>query len=132
MSVWDDPDMMMVDDFVKFDEPGDSVVGEITGVRKHVWDDGNVCPQLFIRDDEGNERSLTAGQVQLKRRLAELRPNVGDRIKIVFTDIEKRTGGKTMKRFDVQVRRAGTFDAPAPAPEPAAAPTPAPADDDLF
>ena len=51
--------------------------------------------------------------MQLKALLAEKRPNVGDAITITFTEIEKRSGGKTLKKFDVQVGAAAATAAPA-------------------
>lgn len=132
MSIWDDPDMKVTDAYVKFEQPGDAVAGTITSVGIHRWDDGTACPKLAIDTDDG-EVGLTAGQVGLKRALAEQRPEVGDHISVTFTDVEKRPGGKTLKHFDVVVTRAGAAPAaPAPAaPAPAAAAPAAAANVDL-
>ena len=131
--VWDDPDLKIATDFVKFTDPGDSVVGEILSIRIHRWDDGSTSPQLMLLVD-GEEKSLTAGQYQLKAKLAELRPQVGDTIRVVFDGIEKRAGGKTLKLFSLDVKRAnGVASAAATAtatPAPATAPA-APAGDPL-
>lgn len=104
MSIWDNPEIRTGGDYVKFDAEGDSVAGEITGITVHTFDDGKVVPKLFIETADG-ERVLTAGQVQLKSKLAEMRPEVGDKIAVVLKTIEKRAGGKTLKHFDVQVKR---------------------------
>ena len=117
MSIWDDPDMKIADDYIKFNDVGDTVTGRIIASRIHRWDDGTASPQLLLEVD-GEEKSLTAGQVRLKAALAEKRPENGDTITVTLTDIEKRSGGKTLKHFDVQVVRAGA--APA-APQDAAA-----------
>ena len=111
-SVWDDPDFAVVDDFVKFESVGDTVTGEILNIRKHVFDDGKVVPQLILRCDDGAERTVSAGQVRLKAALAEKRPGIGQTITITLSEIEKRSGGKTLKHFDVVIGGA----APAPAP----------------
>ncbi len=119
-SVWDDPDLKIGGDFIKFEDVGDTVSGTVSAVRAHRFDDGKVVPQVLLTTDDGEERTMTAGQVQLKAKLAELRPEVGDHIKVTMTGVEKRTGGKTLKVFDVDVTRGGAPATPAPAAEPAA------------
>jgi hypothetical protein len=126
-NVWDSPDLKVSSDYVKFVDPGDSVVGEVLDIRIHHWDDGSASPQLMLLVD-GEEKSLTAGQMQLKAKLAEQRPQIGDTIRVVFDGVEKRAGGKTLKLFSLDVKRAnGNANATATArPAPAAAPaTPA-------
>jgi hypothetical protein len=113
---WDDAELRTGGDFVKFDQPGDTVTGEITGIRKHQFEDGKVVPQIFLNID-GEERTLTAGQVRLKALLGEKRPNVGDTITVTLTDVEKRAGGKTLKIFTLDVN---TTTAPAAPAAPAA------------
>lgn len=115
MSIWDDPDMRVGGDYIKFDQVGDTVTGTILASRIHRWDDGTASPQLLL-DVDGEEKSLTAGQVRLKAALAEKRPENGDTITVTLTDIEKRSGGKTLKHFDVQVTRAGGTPPAAAAP----------------
>ena len=106
-STWDDPDLRTSGDFVKFDQVGDKVAGTVTGIRKHRFDDGSVAAQVLLTTDDGEERTLTAGQVRLKAALAEQRPEVGDHLTVTFTQNEKRAGGKTLKHFDVKVKRGG-------------------------
>lgn len=113
-SIWDDPDMKVADDYIKFENPGDTVTGRIIAARIHRWDDGSASPQLLL-DVDGEEKSVTAGQVRLKAALAEQRPEPGDVITITFTDLEKRPGGKTLKHFDVSVDRKGGAAPAAPA-----------------
>jgi hypothetical protein len=93
-------------DYIKFEEVGDSVSGIVLSVGAHRWDDGTVSPQIVLDTDEG-EKTVTAGQVRLKAALAEKRPEVGDLLSITYTELEKRTGGKTLKHFDVKVAPAG-------------------------
>ncbi|MFD6770624.1 hypothetical protein ACFWC6_30875 [Micromonospora chalcea] len=115
MSIWDDPEIREGGAFVKFENVGDTVSGTVTAVRSHRFDDGKVAPQILLTTDDGEERTITAGQVRLKAALAEKRPEAGDHLTVTFTQNEKRAGGKTLKHFEVTVRRAG---ATAPAAEP--------------
>lgn len=123
MSIWDDPELHVSDDYVKFETPGDTITGTITALRIHRFDDKPV-PQIVIRTPEGQERTVTGGQARLKALLTEKRPDVGDTITITMTNVEKRAGGKTLKHFEVEVGKgtapAPTAAAPAPA-DPAAA-----------
>ena len=102
MSIWDDPELKINSDYIKFENPGDTASGIIVAIRAHKFDDGNVVPQIILNTADG-EKTVTAGQMQLKAMLADKRPNVGDTITITFTEVEKRSGGKTLKKFDVQV-----------------------------
>ena len=104
--IWDDPELSVVDSYVKFENVGDAVSGTVLSISIHRWDDGSTCPQLLL-DVDGEEIMLTAGQTRLKRALAEQRPQVGDTISATLTEIEKRAGGKTLKHFDVEVARGG-------------------------
>ena len=106
-SVWDDPDLRVGGEFVKFENVGDTVSGTVNAVRAHRFDDGSVAPQVLITTDTGDERTVTAGQVRLKAELAAQRPEPGDHITITHTEVEKRSGGKTLKHFSVQVNRGG-------------------------
>lgn len=128
-SIWDDPEIRVGGDFIKFENVGDRVSGTISAIRAHRFDDGKVAPQILLTTDDGEEKTVTAGQIRLKTALAEHRPEAGDHITILLSEIEKRAGGKTLKHFDVQVRRANGSNAPATpaaAAMPAAAPAPAP------
>ena len=106
MSVWDEIGAD-TGEYVKFNEVGDTVTGTVTALGVKHWDDGNKSPQLTLDTDEG-PKTLTAGQVRLKLALAEQRPEVGDRIRVELTQIEKRSGGKTLKHFKVDVQRGST------------------------
>lgn len=127
-SVWDDPDLRVGGEFMKFENVGDTISGTVNTVRAFRFDDGSVAPQLLITTDDGEERTVTAGQVRLKAELATQRPEPGDHVTITFTENEKRSGGKTLKHFAVEVGRGGGAPAPA-APQPQAqAPAAQPAD----
>lgn len=112
---WDD---LPKGDFWTWENPGEELVGDI--ISKSVDEDfnGKPAPCIGIRQDDGTETLLTAGQAQLKAKLLEARPAVGDRIKISFDSIEKRGGGKTLKHFTVKLSKGG---AKTPAAAPAAA-----------
>jgi len=113
--IWDDPDLITPSNFVKFENVGDKVVGEVLAVQRGNDFNGKPCPQIIVRTDDGEERTVTAGQAQLRAKLADPehgRPRPGDRIAIVFTRTEKVDKG-TLKHFDVQVKRgAGVVSAP--------------------
>lgn len=127
-SVWDDPDLRVGGEFVKFENVGDTVSGTVNAVRAHRFDDGSVAPQVLITTDNGDERTVTAGQVRLKAELAAQRPEPGDHITITHTEVEKRSGGKTLKHFSVQVNRGGIPAAATQAAAPAVTEQPAIAD----
>jgi hypothetical protein len=112
-SIWDDPELKSNDDYIKFDDVGDTVTGKILAIKKHTFDDGKAVPQLLL-DVSGEEKTLTAGQVRLKAELADKRPGVGDVLTVTLSNIEKRSGGKTLKHFDVVV---GGTTASAPVPQ---------------
>ena len=122
MSIWDDPELRPSGDYFKFEQPGDTITGTITAIRKHTFADGKVAAELVIDTDDG-PKSVTAGQVMLARKLAEVRPSEGDKIAIRFDQTEQRQGGKTLKHFTVQVQN-GT--------QPQAAAQPAVSSDDLL
>ena len=121
MSVWDDPELRAGGDFITFEQVGDTASGVVQVIRVKRWDDGKVSPEILLVDDNGEEKTLTAGQIKLKALLAEHRPEVGDHITVKLTDIEKRSGGKTLKHFSLDIKRGGgAASAPAPAAAPAA------------
>lgn len=124
MSIWDDPELRTTSTYIRFDQPGDTITGRITSIQARRWDDGSVSPELHLEADDG-EVIVTAGQVRLKAALAEQRPEPGDTITITMTELEKRSGGKTLKHFDVTVTRGSKPAKPAVAPVAAAPSAPA-------
>lgn len=102
-SIWDSPEMKVGGDYIKFDNVGDTITGTVLSVGAHRWDDGTVSPQVLLETADGEEKTITAGQIRLKAALAEKRPEVGDKLTVTYTELEKRAGGKTLKHFDVQV-----------------------------
>jgi len=98
----------------RFSTIGASIAGTITNVRPFTYE-GKTSPDIWIETDDG-ERSVICSQFNLRNKLIELRPIVGDRIAIKYTGDEKMGQGKTAKKFDIAVKRAdgSTVD---PAPE---------------
>jgi hypothetical protein len=104
MSYWDEPGIAIVSDYVKFENVGDTVSGVIIDLGIQTWQDGSKSPKLTLRTADG-DKVLTASQFQLKQKMAELRPEVGDSIKVTLEGVEKLQGGKTMKVFNVAVKK---------------------------
>jgi hypothetical protein len=122
MSIWDDPELREGGEFAKLENKGDRISGLITAIRSHRFEDGKVVPQvLFVDDTTGDDRTWTAGQVQAKAKLAQLRPEAGDWFSAELADVEKRAGGKTLKHIEIVVNRGGKPAQTAPAATPAAA-----------
>ena len=119
-SIWDDPTINTTGNYFKFEQPGDTITGRIVAIDARRWDDGTVSPQLHL-DVDGDDITVTAGQVRLKAALAEQRPEPGDSITITMTDLERRAGGKTLKHFNVDVVKAGGTPAKAKGKTPAPA-----------
>jgi len=117
MSIWDNAEMQVNSDYIKFETPGQSGTGTITNIGIHRWDDGTTSPQITL-DVDGETKTVTAGQIGLKALLAEVRPEVGEVLTVTFTGVEKRAGGKTLKKWDVAVadRTEEAPEAPAAAP----------------
>lgn len=106
--------------FAKWENPGDEIAGDIVG--KGIGEDmqGGQVPQIVVRLDDDSEVTITASQAQLRAKLLAAKPNVGDRIKVTFTQSENRSGGKTLKHFEVQVKAGGAKN-PTPTAEAVAA-----------
>jgi len=104
-SIWDDPSIAANSDYIKFENIGDTVTGVIVDIGIQTWADGSKSPKLILRTKTG-DRVLTASQVQLKNKLAEKRPEKGDTLKVTLEGVDKLQGGKTLKKFDVVVKRA--------------------------
>lgn len=99
-------------EYVKFEEIGDSIIGTIKDIREGQTFNGNPCPELLLTDDAGEDHIVTAGQVMLRSTLAEKSPQVGDKVRIVFSGVGEAQPGKTApKLFQVDVKRGA---APAP------------------
>jgi hypothetical protein len=120
MSIWDDPDIKAATssgEYKKWETVGDNVVGKILAISPKGGSnfDGDPCPLVVIEGDDGEEVKITLAQANLVRTVAAARPEVGDRVAIVFTDVEKLDGGRTLKKFTCEVKRATEVAAAKPA-----------------
>ena len=107
-SIWDDPALGSSGLFVRFEQDGDTVEGDVTAVEMGTDAVGNPCPQVALRDDNGADRIVTASQAQLKALLREMRPAVGDRLHITKTHDEATGPGRHPKKcFTVSHTPAG-------------------------
>lgn len=139
-SIWDDPDIDTGGGYFRFDNPGDKVAGHITAMSIRRFQDGQASPQLtFAADGTGEEVIVTAGSAELKGKLRDARPAVGDWVSIELTALTPKPGRSPQKHWEVQhrpvqkvipgrVENATTTPAAVPPTTPAAAPAPAPAD----
>lgn len=109
------------DGFAKWTEPGDAVKGTVVEVGVGQDINGNDAPQILVEQSDGEVITITASQAQLRSKLLEARPKVGDTIAVMFTDVEKRAGGKTLKCFDVAVKGGDGTPPAAAAAKPSAA-----------
>jgi hypothetical protein len=93
--------------YARWTEPGQQIVGTILELGVGTDLQGNNCPQLTIRTNDG-EQIVTCSQAQLKSKIIALHQttgiNVGDKIAIIFTGSQSRAGGKTLKEFDVSLK----------------------------
>lgn len=117
--------------YFKFESPGDSVKGTVSRIGKGSDFDGNPCPEFDLDLEDGSTVTISAGQAQLKRKVMELLPGVGDTVVIVYTQDERTPKGGSMKCFDVAVK-AGDGAAPDSTPEPALTAKPATSAADLL
>jgi hypothetical protein len=102
-------------DFVKFTNVGDQIVGVIKEIREGKDFNGSPCPELILETEDGEEKTLTAGQVRLKALLAEKRPQVGDKVRITYSGVGAASPGKAPpKEFTVEVK-AGPHEISQPA-----------------
>ena len=88
----------------KFENPGDSIAGTIERIDV-VTNDNGTTPVMDIHPDDEDARTVWVSQQGLKRRMAELRPQRGDRIAIVFTGLGQasKPGYSPPKLFDVKL-----------------------------
>ena len=106
--IWDNPELATPTGlYAKWETPGDSIAGDVTSVTVGEDMNGRPCPVIGVRTDDGEDRIISASQAMLKSLLVEKRPLTGDRIKVTFTKVEKRDGGKTLKVFEVSVTKDG-------------------------
>jgi hypothetical protein len=115
----------------KWADTGQILEGEVTAVedRDDQFNPGKTIPVVGIRTADGEDWALYLAQYQLRTKMAQIRPNPGDSLRIEFTGEVDTGKGNPAKQFDVKVKRGDGTPTPTPAPEPAAAPAPAANDD---
>jgi hypothetical protein len=89
-------------DRCRFEEIGDRAAGLVVDRRVEAGQSGRL-PVLVLRDDDGYDRELWAGQVDLRQQLADKRVKVGDQITIELTGTKPTGRGNPMKLFKLTV-----------------------------
>lgn len=91
---------------IRWETPGQQVVGTVAAIRTHVFaPERGPVPLLDLETDDGELVTVAVDKADLRRQIVDAAPQVGDRIRILFRDTERRPAG-VAKLFDVQVRRA--------------------------
>jgi len=91
--------------WVQFDNAGDKVVGTILNIREHTFDQDKGPVPIIDLDAGGEEHvSLSCAAINLRGQMAELNPQVGDKIGVKLTGTERLPGRpQPMKVFDVRL-----------------------------
>lgn len=105
MSIYDDPSLRS-GEFQSWDNPGESLIGDVVDVARGSDFNGNACVQLAVRTDDGDDVRWNVAQANARAQIMDLRPEVGDRIKIVFARLEKAEKGQK-KVFEIAVTKGG-------------------------
>jgi hypothetical protein len=92
--------------FVKFEQVGDKAEGVITGIRAGEDFNGHPCPVIDLRTADGEDRTITCGQANLKAQVTELgkagKLAKGKHLSVEFSSTAKAEKG-TKKVFTVTV-----------------------------
>ena len=81
---------------------GASITGRVVSLEVRDGKSGTKVPVLTIEDADGGRHEVWAGAADLRQRLAELEPQVGDAIHIIYTG-DKHVGQPSpMKCFVVE------------------------------
>ena len=118
MSTWDAaPAAPTAGNYAKWETAGDNVVGTVTHVDPvgATTVKGVECPLVIVQTADGEDVSISCSQAQLWQKMLDARPEVGDKIAVQMTEVEKRPNGHTLKHFVVEVATAETVKAAAPA-----------------
>ena len=101
-------------DYVRFENPGDQVVGTIKELREGADFNKIPCVEAVLEvNKDGDEQTLTAGQAMLRRLFDEQRPQVGQKIRVTYTGDETTPKGSTMKVFTLEVKEGERLIQPA-------------------
>ena len=107
-------------DRFSFANVGDTAWGRVTNIEARTGQHGKVPVLTLVVDKNGTTRELWAGPTNLKRQLADLRPQVGDSLRVEFIAQEHTGQPSPMKVFVVDVKRGGEAPDPEPVPAPPA------------
>lgn len=93
------------DPYVRWNSYGDEVEGVIIKQGSTNFGDGETKPVLTLRTRDGREKILNVSQKALLNRMAELCPEVGDHLRVVYTGeaASSMPGRNPAKLFDVTV-----------------------------
>ncbi len=95
--------------FVKWETVGDSFTGTVVGIREHTFDKekGPVVLLDLTPRGGGDPVTMSLDKVDLRRKVAELEPQVSDELRVTFTGTEKLPNSpQPMKLFEV-LHKAG-------------------------
>lgn len=103
--------------FVKFEQIGDKAEGVITAIRSGEDFNGRPCPVIDISTSDGEDRTISCGQANLKAQVTELgragKLTKGKHISVTYASTAKAEKG-TKKVFEVVVSDAPATDAKPP------------------
>ena len=112
---YDDPDLSVVSgDWIKWETPGQTLVGTITERSKGTDFNGNPCAVFSVETADGDTVALSAAQYQIKKEAAAEKWAVGDRIGIEFVREERMDNGNKVKVFEIETAKAETVSATKP------------------
>ena len=108
--LWDEFEVTEIHNYIKLDEPGSKVGGDILNIEKAPFTDKvkkttTFSPQLTLMCDDGVERILTCSNVDLKNQVVTARPKIGDRIVVEMIGQDPFS---QLKRYSVDVTHRTT------------------------
>ena len=103
---------------------GDRIEGRVVAIENRKTRDGDV-PVVTLRDSAGIPHDVWCG-TDLRSKLADLEPQVGDALQITLTELKNTGQPKKLKVFQVRHKRASELgDGAAPTqPQPSNRPNP--------
>jgi hypothetical protein len=87
-------------------EPGEILIGTVEKLGQRRSFDGDLVASVLVKTDTGEMVNLIATHVHLLNALKDLKPRVGDRIKVLFEGQDARSapGFRPANRYQVAVR----------------------------
>ncbi len=84
----------------RFEHAGDTISGRVTGFSSFTHEEFGTSPVIHLDTSHGEDTVYVLGRVLLSR-LQDLRPQVGDEIRISYTGDSRSKDGNRMRLFDV-------------------------------